>query len=241
MVTGYARRRLPDGRRVKVTIRRRAKRRQGNTGVRIPRNVSSLALNTLPMPNKFRTKMKYVMYGSMDPGAGLYSEQVFNALSLYDPDVTGAGHQPRGFDQTMTMYQLFQVTNCLVRIQVVGGPTATGQPGVIALSASQDNSSYISSGFDFFEQPSVVYSFMNNDASVSKELKLNIIPHTFLGIDKEDASLKGGPGASPSQALYVRFTYASTDLSAENPGPISYIATLVYDAEFSARKVPTVS
>lgn len=233
--------RLRDGRRVRVTLKKRKRQATGRSGVRVPRNYQSLAVNTSVVPNKYRAKLKYVMYGSMDPAAGLYSEQVFNAVSLNDPDFTGAGHQPRGYDQIMAMYSVYQVMAASIIVEVVPGPTSTGQPGVIALSCSQDTSSYNSSGFDFFEQPAVVYKMMPNDASVTKQLKLAVVPWKVIGIDKEDNALKAAANANPTQVLYLRFSYGATDLSAENPGPISYMVTIIYDAEFTARKIPGVS
>ncbi len=37
------------------------------------------------------------------------SEYVFRLNSLYDPDLTGTGHQPYGFDQFAALYSRYKV------------------------------------------------------------------------------------------------------------------------------------
>jgi hypothetical protein len=53
----------------------------------------------------------------LDGGANAYAGNVYRMNSLYDPDATGAGHQPRGFDQLVAAagpYTRFTVTKCEV-------------------------------------------------------------------------------------------------------------------------------
>ena len=54
-------------------------------------------------------KMRYVEEFELNPGLGSVASYVFRANGLYDPNYTGAGHQPYGFDQWMTYYNQFTV------------------------------------------------------------------------------------------------------------------------------------
>lgn len=72
--------------------------------------------------NRYKTKLIYSdFYDTATNGIGILYHQ-FNANSLYDPDFTFTGHQPRGFDQLMTLYQSYTVTG--VKIIVEGRLTS---------------------------------------------------------------------------------------------------------------------
>lgn len=48
-----------------------------------------------------------------------YSEYQFRLTSLYDPDLTGTGHQPRGYDQLSTIYTGYLVLGVKYDIELV--------------------------------------------------------------------------------------------------------------------------
>lgn len=62
------------------------------------------------------TGLYHVSNLSMNPGAASVTHQVYNMSSLYDPDFTGVGHQPLGFDQLMPLYDHYTVTSCLAEV-----------------------------------------------------------------------------------------------------------------------------
>ena len=61
--------------------------------------------------------MRYVEEFSLNPGTGAVASYIFRANGLYDPNYTGSGHQPYGFDQWMTYYNQFTVlgSKCTAR------------------------------------------------------------------------------------------------------------------------------
>jgi hypothetical protein len=106
-----------------------------------PRLGSTLAMGFAgisPLPHTLRTKLKYAEHVVITGTSGALGLYVFNASSLYDPNYTGTGHQPRGFDQLMPLYDHFVVTKSRAKVQFVPTSTSATMAG-IAVSATVNN------------------------------------------------------------------------------------------------------
>jgi len=74
---------------------------------------------------------------SLDPGAGTMAAYKFRANSCYDPNQTGAGHQPMMFDTYMNMYNNFQVLSSIMIVEWVNvSATAAQKIGVSLLDTT---------------------------------------------------------------------------------------------------------
>jgi len=60
-------------------------------------------------PRWMDCKMKYCDQFLTTIIAGSVSDQIYRANSVFDPDRTGIGHQPRGFDQLTPLYNRYRV------------------------------------------------------------------------------------------------------------------------------------
>lgn len=65
----------------------------------------------------------------------------YRANSCYDPNITGAGHQPMGFDQMSAKYNHYQVLGSRIKIQAVaaGTTSATGDAPSWVTVSLRDN------------------------------------------------------------------------------------------------------
>jgi hypothetical protein len=65
------------------------------------------------------TTFTYSGGGNITSGIGgiAGTAQKFNLNSMYDPDSTGVGHQPYGFDQLMAIYNRFKVHRVEIALQ----------------------------------------------------------------------------------------------------------------------------
>lgn len=89
-----------------------------------------MGLNGGPLPLRFYTRFRYSeRYNVNNSGsATLLASQIVNLNSLFDPNNTGVGHQPRGFDQLCpTFYQKYRVYGCKVQVEPL--VTSTGAFG----------------------------------------------------------------------------------------------------------------
>ncbi len=80
-----------------------------------------------PFPPKTAHKLNYVQTFKLSTGAaGIFGiEQVMRLNSLFDPDFTGVGHQPYGFDTLATIYNKYKVLRVNLRLEWTN-PVADG-------------------------------------------------------------------------------------------------------------------
>lgn len=71
-----------------------------------------------------RTVLSYCDTFSLNPGAGVAGAYVFAANGLYDPDISGVGHQVNGFDQYMALYNEYLVLGSTITIWLRNTDTA---------------------------------------------------------------------------------------------------------------------
>jgi len=67
-------------------------------------------------PPSYDCKLKYVETFQFSSLLGVISNQVYSLNSLYDPNVTGVGHQPLFYDQITAVYGRYKVYDVDVRI-----------------------------------------------------------------------------------------------------------------------------
>lgn len=72
----------------------------------------------LGFPRSKMVKLRYTTEINLNPGAaGAAASYVFGANAMYDPDITGGGHQPKGFDEWMTFYDHYTVVGSKITVQ----------------------------------------------------------------------------------------------------------------------------
>lgn len=105
---------------IKSGQRQRIRRRNVGTQTRVPRLLS----NKTPLPVHLFTKTRYSETITWDLSALALGTYTFRCNDLYDPNVSGAGHQPMGFDQLMALYTKFTVNASKITIKFNSDDTA---------------------------------------------------------------------------------------------------------------------
>lgn len=90
------------------------------TQQRVPRNL---------MGDMFKATLNYLEYDiTVNPTlGGVVAEYVFSANGLFDPNITGTGHQPLGFDQLMTFYSHYTVIASKIIVRFNNADTNNNQ------------------------------------------------------------------------------------------------------------------
>lgn len=88
--------------------------RRGRKKRRVPR----LTMGGFPTSKK--CLLRYATTVSLNPGAGQIVKQQYAANGCFDPDISGAGHQPRGFDEWMSNYSHYTVIGSKITVKPYG-------------------------------------------------------------------------------------------------------------------------
>ncbi len=159
-----------------------------------------------PMPTKFRTTLLYTDQITLNPGAGgLRSSNIFRCNSLFDPDATNLGHQPRGFDELMFMYEHYVVIAVVIK--------ATFMPQIAnerARCCIQVNGSPtpLTTFNDYAESGTATVKFLSTTSSPTAVIISAVNPNKFLSRSSplSDPDLKGdattGSGTNPLEQCF---------------------------------------
>lgn len=181
-----------------------------------------------PIPNRYICKMKY----ATTVATSVSGSYIFNLNSLFDPDRTGFGHQPYGFDTLATLYNRYRVISCGWRVQNPVG--STGLPLTTSCMASNDLSISFTNTGVMLENPRAKYITQNPGAGAITLRGKQYLP-TLIGRTKTqymaDDSYQANVLNSPTEVclLYLQTFNA---LSGEQIAGIGLQVLLEYTVEF---------
>lgn len=164
-----------------------------------PRTVYSFGA-TRGFPPKLRATLVYNESVAISITAALQTSYVFACNGLYDPNISGTGHQPLYFDQMMAIYDHYCVINSRITAVFVGKGTTGGQ----ICSVGIDDDSAPSASTYLQERDGYSYKYIN-DNSVPQTVNVAWkAVSTFGRSPTDDPDLKGTNGANPAElATYV--------------------------------------
>lgn len=70
-----------------------------------------------PFPAKQMARMRYSTDVTITPGTGSAGVHTFAANGLFDPDITGTGHQPYGYDTYATLFFRYKVLKATIVVR----------------------------------------------------------------------------------------------------------------------------
>lgn len=156
------------------------------------------------MPKRNLVRLKYVDTVSVDPGVGAIASYNFSTNSCYDPNATGTGHQPMGFDQYMTFYDHYTVIGAKITVQ--GQSEQTSVPIIAGIYKNDDTTFLPTTAPHACELPGVKYRFVaeKDNGTKSTFTLTSKFSHRELPIVKALGSneVRGTVNSSPSEQTY---------------------------------------
>ncbi len=224
----------------KKNYRRRKPRRRGRKVAlyRSPRTI--LKPGASPFPKSLQVSLKYEEAGiTIDPPtAGLAASHVFSANGLFDPDITGTGHQPMGLDQLMDAYDHYTVIGAKMTVKFMTNASAT-PTGSYNLGIRLSDTNTPVTGQTRIREAGLnrwgsITQSSGNAALIS--LTKGYSTRSFFGLSRGTvmarADLKGTIAANPAEQCFFHIWAAAFD-GTSNPTPVLLNVSIVYSAIFS--------
>lgn len=198
-------------------------------------------------PAAMRVPLKYSARLSLTSTIGVYVEHNYAGNGLFDPDVTGVGTQPTGFDQWCAFYQRYRVLASHFRVRVLN-PTATTNAQAmsdIVVTATNTTTAFANSDVAA-SQPYATRSLANTISNgpngpvrFSKMMESDLI----LGVSKEamlsETTYAGSPSTNPGDVWYWRICQEAADLASTFTN--IYEVEITYLVDFYERQLNVAS
>lgn len=227
------------GKRVKVQYLTKVPRPVSASAKRVPRIVR---IPRVGLQSTVRTKLRYTERLTLNPGAaGVIAEQIYRANSLYDPNYTGSGHQPMGFDQIMLQYTNFVVLGSTITVEYVGNQSTANsqQNSIVGINLTKSTSTLTGTWNGQIEQSTCQgHTNMGNQNFVGRSfVRGRMDTRKFFNTTDPSSSddLIGSASADCTDAAYYQ-VWAQVEDAATDVGILTVLVTIEYDALFMEPK-----
>lgn len=193
------------------------------------------------IPDMLSVKLSYVEHIPITTLGGLpYMLYNFRGNSLFDPNVTGTGHQPMYFDQYAALYNRYRVMGSAVKIDVINNSGVSALFYVCEPNTIQSTTTDLSTLYE--QSRSGAPRFVPIAARIASRLKRYVSTRKVCGLTKPqiyDDVYSAATIADPGNIWYWNFLFGSVDGTAAVDG--HFIIKITYYAQFYDRLLATQS
>jgi len=189
-------------------------------------------------PNRLIAKLRYSDNKVITSTSGVPTVSVFRWNSLFDPDATGAGHQPLYYDTYGSVYDHYAVISAKAKVYIVNPESALS---VIVGCLTDDDTASASAITVFMEQSSSKHVLLTplSGSRSSTIFNMNWNCMEFLGIDPYTSqSYKTAIGSNPSEESNLMVFSATTTSSTSN---VTINVDIEFEVLFTELATPSTS
>ena len=191
--------------------RRRTKRKRRSTW----RKKRSRAVQPrAPIADSQVVKLKYGELLTLTSSAGLAATHVFSANNCFDPNTTGVGHQPMGFDEWMQFYNHFTVLGSKIKVTYMPANSGAGGAALCSIKLQDDATAVVTINDSILEQTGVVWKALGGDtAQGSQTLKKYFSAKKFFDVAdvKDNSQFNGTHTSSPTEQAFYHLSISGID------------------------------
>lgn len=193
----------------------------------------ALGVGKDPFPPTKIATLRYCDVIQLDAGAtDAAVEHRYRANSIYDPDRTGTGHQPRFHDTFEALYENYEVLSS--KITAAFNTTWNGVVSICGVSLDNDNSTAYTTRAALMENPNTSYRMIPSHGNAPAKISTTFNAKKSLGPANAVTNL-ATMGANPDEnqdfVIWAINTYGT-----EDPGVVNVMITIDYTVRFSERK-----
>jgi len=187
-----------------------------------------------PMPQSLITTLRYTDYFSINPGVGFAGSYAFVANGLFDPNFTGTGHQPMGFDQLMTFYNHYEVIGAKMRYSIYPANEVTGFNWGIKLD---DGATFSNNAIDVVCEHAMTKYKTHPGGGLSNgfDITCSYSASKFFGDKVGDRETWGNAASNPAELAYFICFIAGVS-ALQDIGSIPGFVTIEYITKFHEAK-----
>lgn len=190
-------------------------------------------------PQSTTVKLRYIEENNLNVTT-IPEYYTYSANGLFDPNITGVGHQPMGYDQLTSMYNRYIVMGGKIEIDF-WSQSLDQLYGVYVGVKLDDDTSFIQDCATLQESSNVRYKWMSmqgDNSQSRKKVVMYFSPKKMAKVKNifdNRGNLGAAVGANPTEQYYWHIwagtTNDNTDLNA-----IYYRARITYIVQFDERK-----
>lgn len=193
----------------------------------IPRTLGFPNRGATTMPTSYITNHRYCEVFSIDAPVGAAGYYVFAANGMYDPNITGTGHQPMGFDQMSEFYNHYEVIGAKIKFTPHPSQEGAGFNFGVRLDDNGNQSTDITG---VLEQPNVNYKswpgpYLQPNASF--DIIQGFSSKKFFGDKSGDRETWGNAAGNPPDIAYFN-CFISPLTTLQNPGSVPCTVVIDY-------------
>ncbi len=181
-----------------------------------------------PFPRSAIVSLRYVdNLATLDPIIGTVGAYTFRANDIFDPNATGAGHQPYGHDTLATVYHRYKVLSSKITVvfHTTGGDAVSSGTGAIQLSTV---GTATTNPTLFLEQPETTYKAigpLSGPGGITKLTKTYNAAR-FYG-KRRNKDLTADFGVSPAEVAFFHIGVQGV-LPADDMAKVDMTTTITY-------------
>jgi hypothetical protein len=183
------------------------------------RNIIPNQLYAVSFAREQKVKMRYheTIYYTLS--GAVSDDSIFNLNSIFDPNRSGVGHQPQGYDQWSAFYGRYRVDACKVTTRIIG----SNGDGLYITILGTNSTTAMADPIAAIESPlstTGVYSPGGPTITLSRHFDLAILNGVTKSVYKNDDRYQAIMGANPTETIILHVVASDAKLAAK---------TAVYD------------